>query len=85
MVRSRNMKRNPERSEFIGRPIRHDRVGLGVGGDRRKMRGREVDRAQHDAAGDAVELDQRHRGRKLIAREQQHRSAGELGQASAEA
>ena len=79
------MERNPERGEFFGRAIRHDRVGLGVGSDRRKVRGRKVDRAQHDAAGDAVELDQSHRSRKLIAREQQHRSARELGQASAEA
>ena len=65
--------------------IRHDRVDLGIGGDRGEMLGRQVGRAQHDAAGNAVHLDQRQGGGELVAGREQHRAAGKLAQLAAEA
>ena len=52
-----------------------DDVGFSGGAHARELLGRQVRRAEHQPARNAVEFQQRERGAKLLAHREQHRSA----------
>src|SRR5258708_18217351 len=63
--------------------VQHD-VGFGAGAYQSELLGRQVRRAENHPTRDAVELEQRERGAKLLAHRQQHGSAAKGLEISAE-
>ncbi len=85
-MRRRDLRRASHETRRLGRAAVADhRVDLAGRDHRGQMLVRHIRWAKHEAPGDAVELDQRQRGGKLVARRDQHGGAAQLVERRAKA